>query len=87
MDEIRVGIREFRARLPHFLLEIDAPVAITRHGKTVGYFIPHRDVRVAGDTSSYLDAVTQVEKLLADKGVSEEDVLEEFRRQRLAQRV
>ena len=29
MDEIRVDIREFRARLPHFLLETEVPVAIT----------------------------------------------------------
>jgi hypothetical protein len=40
-----VGIREFREKLAAYLLEGDAPVAITRHGDTVGYFIPARRKR------------------------------------------
>lgn len=42
MDPIRVGIRDFRENLATYLLESDSPVAITRHGDTVGYFIPAR---------------------------------------------
>lgn len=42
----RVGIREFRAGLAEYI-DSDAPIAITRHGQTVGYFIPTRADRTA----------------------------------------
>ena len=35
-----LGIREFREKLASYLLESDVPVAITRHGDTVGHYIP-----------------------------------------------
>jgi len=40
MDTLKVGIREFRNQLPHYLLEAGQAIAITRHGETIGYFIP-----------------------------------------------
>ena len=39
MTATKVGIREFRAGLADYT-DADAPVAMTRHGQTVGYFIP-----------------------------------------------
>jgi len=45
MEAVRVGIREFRDKLASYLLESDAPMAITRHGDTVGYYIPARRKR------------------------------------------
>lgn len=82
MEEIKVGIREFRARLPHFLLDTGHPVTITRHGETVGYFIPHREKHSPGDSEKLLAAGAQMEQFLADKGINEEEILEEFRRLR-----
>jgi hypothetical protein len=38
---LKVGMREFRAHLPQYLLTA-VPVAITRHGEIVGYYIPTR---------------------------------------------
>src|SRR5262249_11399018 len=38
---IRVGVREFREDLAEYL-DSSIPVAITRHGQTVGYYIPAR---------------------------------------------
>ena len=46
MTIARVGVREFRAGLAHHI-EGDDPVAVTRHGHTVGYFIPVRTDREA----------------------------------------
>ncbi|HMU86789.1 MAG TPA: DUF1778 domain-containing protein [Agitococcus sp.] len=40
MQAINVGMREFRANLPHYLLKMGEPIAVTRHGTTIGYFIP-----------------------------------------------
>jgi antitoxin (DNA-binding transcriptional repressor) of toxin-antitoxin stability system len=39
MDTISVGIREFRAGLADYI-DQRQPVAVTRHGVTVGVFVP-----------------------------------------------
>ncbi len=39
LDQRSVGIREFRGQLSSFL-ESTTPVAITRHGETVGFYVP-----------------------------------------------
>ena len=39
METKSVGIREFRAGLAEFI-DNKQPVAVTRHGQTVGFFIP-----------------------------------------------
>ena len=39
MEATKVGIREFRADLAEYIAA-SSPVAVTRHGQTVGYFIP-----------------------------------------------
>jgi antitoxin (DNA-binding transcriptional repressor) of toxin-antitoxin stability system len=63
MEPASVGIREFRTRLAEYLLKSDKPVAVTRHGQTVGYFIPARAARAdldrAGFSEAQLDDVTR----------------------------
>jgi len=39
MEATKVGIREFRAGMAEFISS-STPVAVTRHGQTIGYFIP-----------------------------------------------
>ena len=39
METLKVGIREFREKLADYL-ESGAPLAITRHGETLGFYIP-----------------------------------------------
>jgi len=46
MGASRVGVREFRAGLADFV-DSEEPVAVTRHGHTVGYFIPVKTDRAA----------------------------------------
>ena len=43
MNSLKVGIHEFRSQLPHYLLEVGQPLAITRHGEAIGYYTPTRD--------------------------------------------
>jgi len=38
METTKVGIREFRSDLAEYIAS-STPVAVTRHGQTVGYFI------------------------------------------------
>jgi len=45
MEILKVGIRQFRERLATYLSQTDKPVAITRHGDTVGYYLPARRKR------------------------------------------
>lgn len=77
METAKVGIREFRADLAEYIAA-STPVAVTRHGHTVGYFIP-----VQGQADADLSALKQVSKtldqLLAKKGVEVEDIVTEFK--------
>lgn len=82
MDPIKVGLREFRAKLATYVLESEAPIAITRHGDTVGYFIPVRRKRTDAERQALTRAAIQLEEMLAAHGVSEEEIVSEFKRLR-----
>jgi PHD/YefM family antitoxin component YafN of YafNO toxin-antitoxin module len=82
MDTIRVGIRDFRENLATYLLESDAPVAITRHGDTVGYFIPARRKRSETERVALKEAAARLDALLAAIGVTEEELVADFKRWR-----
>ncbi len=56
METVKVGMREFRDKLATYLLDADTPVAITRHGDTVGYFIPARRKRSDADKAALKEA-------------------------------
>ena len=86
MEPVKVGIREFRERLASYVLESDAPVAITRHGDTVGYFIPARRKRSEVERAALKEAAAQLDALLAAKGLKEDDLVAEFKSRRNARR-
>jgi len=79
MGTARVGIREFRDKLSNYLLESEAPLAITRHGDTVGYYIPARRKRSESERDALRQIAGQMQELLAAKGISEEEVLAEYK--------
>jgi len=60
METLRVGIREFRKKLASYLLESDNPVAITRHGDTVGYYLPARRKRSEAERSALRQAAARL---------------------------
>jgi antitoxin (DNA-binding transcriptional repressor) of toxin-antitoxin stability system len=82
MRALKVGIREFRAHLPHYLLETGRPVAVTRHGETIGYFIPSRDTKMSDEIAALKAAAAKLDELLAAEGISEDELVAEFRRLR-----
>jgi antitoxin (DNA-binding transcriptional repressor) of toxin-antitoxin stability system len=82
MELMKVGIREFRERLAAYLLESDTPVAITRHGDTVGYFIPARRKRSATERAALKKAAAALDAMLTAKGITEDEVVGEFKRRR-----
>lgn len=62
MQATRVGIREFRAGLAEFIAA-EKPVAVTRHGVTVGIFIPTHGPSQA-DLLALKRATAQLEALM-----------------------
>ena len=79
MQALKVGIREFRTHLPHYLLETGQPVAVTRHGETIGYFIPSRESKTADDVATLKVAAAKLDALLAAEAIVEDDLVSEFR--------
>lgn len=75
---LKVGMREFRAHLPQYLLTA-VPVAITRHGETVGYYIPTRHHVEQAELDALKQAAMVLEKLLVSHGVTEDELFQEFR--------
>lgn len=82
METAKVGIREFRAGLADFIAS-DTPVAITRHGQTVGYFIPTHG-QADADLASLRKAAAELDRLLASKSVDVEEIAAEFKNVRKA---
>ncbi len=77
MEATKVGIREFRAGMADFIAS-STPVAVTRHGQTVGYFIPTQ-VQGAADMASLKKASETLDSLLAAQGLNVEEVVAEFK--------
>ena len=82
MPARKVGIREFREKLATFLLDSDEPVAITRHGDTVGYYLPARRDRSQADRDALREAASRLQSMLVAQGSSEEEIVRDYRRWR-----
>jgi antitoxin (DNA-binding transcriptional repressor) of toxin-antitoxin stability system len=80
-----VGIREFRENLSGFL-ESPKPVAITRHGETIGFYVPAHQRPNEADLEALRRAGEQLSALLARSGVSEEVLVSEFKSLRKTRR-
>ncbi len=73
---VSAGVREFRQGLSDFIDQSE-PVTVTRHGQTVGLFIPvHPDRKAA--VAAYAEAAEKANALLIELGMTEDDVVAEF---------
>ncbi|MGO9274639.1 MAG: prevent-host-death protein [Terriglobia bacterium] len=82
MEPLKVGIREFRENLASYLLQNKKPVAITRHGDTVGYYLPARRQRTESERAALKEAAARLPELLVAGGISEDEIVAEFKRWR-----
>ena len=80
METTKVGIREFRTDLAEYIAS-STPVAVTRHGQTVGYFIPTHG-QVEADFVALKKASKTLDKLLEAQGVDVESVVTDFNAER-----
>jgi antitoxin (DNA-binding transcriptional repressor) of toxin-antitoxin stability system len=83
MESERVGIREFRENLARYI-ESSIPVTITRHGETIGFYVPARRNRSEADLDALRAAGERLDALIASAGTSEEELVDEFKRRRRA---
>ncbi len=86
METQKVGMREFRDNLATYLLESDKPLAITRHGDTIGFFLPTRRKRTEAERAAFLEAAANWQATLDAAGITEDEVIEDFKRWRKEQR-
>ena len=85
MQTTKVGIREFRENLAEYL-ESKKPVAITRHGTTIGIFVPTRPRPSEADLEAYRLAGEKVQQMIAEAGTTEEELVADFKRLRKERR-
>ena len=76
----KIGIREFRNNLSRHLNR--ETLAITNHGRTVGYYIPVPHDPTAEDLANLQSAAARLSSLLVDHNISEDTVVAEFRQAR-----
>jgi antitoxin (DNA-binding transcriptional repressor) of toxin-antitoxin stability system len=74
----KIGIREFRNNLAKYLSATE-PVAIMRHGQTVGYFLPTHKKPEQAELESLKVAAAKLDELLASKEITEDEFVAEFR--------
>ncbi len=76
MESTKVGIREFRQDLAEYI-NTGTPVTITRHGHTVGYFVPAPGPSEA-DIAALLKAGAELDAALVAHGLDIDEVVQEF---------
>jgi antitoxin (DNA-binding transcriptional repressor) of toxin-antitoxin stability system len=81
MIATKVAIREFRENLSSYL-ESEAPVAITRHGATIGIYVPTRPKTSQADLDALKAAGEKMQDLIVAGGASEDEIVEDFKRLR-----
>jgi antitoxin (DNA-binding transcriptional repressor) of toxin-antitoxin stability system len=85
MQTTKVGIREFRENLANYL-ESDSPVAITRHGATIGIYVPTKSRPSQADLEALRVAAEKVQELIATAGASEDELVTDFKKIRRERR-
>jgi hypothetical protein len=85
METVKVGMREFRENLAGYL-ESGTPLAIMRHGETLGFYIPAQKRDRKADLDALRAAAKDLDAMIESWGASEEDLMNEFREIRQAAR-
>jgi len=81
MQATKVGIREFRENLSSYL-ESKTPVAITRHGATIGIYVPTTPKPSQADLEALRVAGEKMQELIATAGTTTEELVDDFKKSR-----
>ncbi len=85
METEKIGMREFRENLAGYL-ERGKPLAITRHGETLGFYIPAQKKSRVAELQAMRAAAKDLDAMIAACGASEDELMEEFKEIRRAGR-
>lgn len=77
----RIGVRELREKLSSFL-EASEPIEVTRHGQTIGFFIPIPRRMGQAEREALLEAGRRLDEELIRLGLKEDELLEAFKQWR-----
>jgi antitoxin (DNA-binding transcriptional repressor) of toxin-antitoxin stability system len=80
---VRIGIRELRDKLASYM-ESTVPIEVTRHGQTIGFYIPVPKRPGQAEREALLEAGRRMQAELARLGVTEEELVADFKRWRKA---
>ena len=78
-------MREFREKLAGYL-ESGTPLAIMRHGETVGYYIPAQKRSRKAELEAMRAAAKDLDEMIASWGAGEDELIEEYKGIRQAAR-
>jgi|HubBroStandDraft_2_1064218.scaffolds.fasta_scaffold2299496_1 antitoxin (DNA-binding transcriptional repressor) of toxin-antitoxin stability system len=78
METTKVGIREFRENLAGYL-ESGTPLAIMRHGETLGYYIPAQKRNRKAELEAMRAAAKDLDAMIATWGASEDELVREYK--------
>jgi antitoxin (DNA-binding transcriptional repressor) of toxin-antitoxin stability system len=77
METVKVGMREFRENLASYL-ESAEPLAIMRHGETLGFYIPAQKRNRKAELEAMRAAAKDLDAMIASWGASEDELMEEY---------
>jgi hypothetical protein len=78
MQTEKIGMREFRENLADYL-EGGRPLAITRHGETLGFFIPAQKRSRKAEVEAMRAAAKELDAMIATWGASEDELMQEYK--------
>jgi antitoxin (DNA-binding transcriptional repressor) of toxin-antitoxin stability system len=85
METVKVGMREFRENLAGYL-ESGTPLAIMRHGETLGYYIPAQKRNRKAELEAMRAAAKDLDAMISSWGSGEDELVEEYKEIRQAAR-
>ena len=85
METLKVGIREFRENVADYL-ESGAPLAITRHGDTLGFYIPAQKRSRKAELEAMRAAARDLDEMIASWRAGEDELMDEYEEIRLSAR-
>ena len=85
METEKIGMREFRENLAGYR-ESGRPLAITRHGETLGFYIPAQKRSRKAELEAMRAAAKELDAMIASWGVSEDELMQEYKEIRRAGR-
>lgn len=85
METEKIGVREFRENLAGYL-ESGKPLAITRHGETLGFYIPAQKRSRKAEVEAMRAAAKDLDAMIATWGASEDELMEEYKEIRQSSR-